>query len=100
MKRSSGSRVSRIDTSLLWGGGGDILLIQTCAPSILFRICYGILLLIRKYGFVNHVTGSPVLEYTNFLVCHKSFSYHMVVEVIYVAIYSPRNIVGVRIIID
>ena len=30
------------------------------------RICYGISLSLRKYGFVNHVTECPVLEYGNF----------------------------------
>ena len=34
--------------------------IQTCAPSVFFRICYGIQPRIRKYGFVNLVTETLI----------------------------------------
>ena len=33
---------------------------QTCAPSVFFRICYGIQPRIRKYGFVNLVTETLI----------------------------------------
>ena len=50
--------------SLVVGVGGGVsvvsLVIQTCSPSVFFRICYGIQPRIRKYGFVNLVTETLI----------------------------------------
>ena len=35
-------------------------IVQTCAPSVFFRICYGIQPRIRKYGFVILVTETLI----------------------------------------
>ena len=48
--------------------------LQTCAPSVFFRICYGIQPRIQKYGFLNLSTETLIykcspkyLFYGNFL---------------------------------